>query len=360
MGQNENLCRYIDKLPDETDAVIICNQANRKYLTGFISTAGTLFITHDAAYFIIDGRYYEAARDSIHFCTVILEENLNQQLRTLIKRHRVHIVELEVSTLSLKRALQFQRELVPAEVVFRKTAETCLQNCRAIKSSTEVKAIRAAQHIAVEAYKHMLTFARPGVPELELVAEIGTYAARHGCQRRAFSYIFTSGKKTALPHGAPPDRTLSYGDIVMLDMSCMVDGYFSDMTRTFCIGKADEEKEAVYRTVYKAQQKAIQSISPGVVCSDIDAISRRVISKEGYGAYFPHGLGHGIGAETHEYPRFAPNCDTGLETGHVLSVEPGIYLPERFGVRIEDLIVVTENGCEMLSRADSELLIVGN
>lgn len=359
MNRNENLYSFMKRLPEQVDAMIVRDQANRKYLTGFLSTAGTLFILHDAAYFIIDGRYYEAARQSVRTAEVVLENKLEEQLRELIRRHNVHTVALEISRLPLAQALTFSEGLAPAQVLFDGAAESALQACRQIKSPREVESIRAAQNIAVLAFEHMLRFARAGVPELELAAELGTFAARHGCQRRAFSMIFTSGAKTALPHGAPPDRVLTHGDIVMVDMSCMVDGFFSDMTRTFCIGSADEEKRAVYDLVYRAQQEAIACIRPGVVCQDVDEASRRVIRDAGYGEYYPHGLGHGIGAETHELPRFAPGCETVLKPGHVLSVEPGIYLPGRFGVRIEDLAVVTENGCEMISQASGELIVVG-
>lgn len=359
MNRNESLRKFMECLPQETDAVILRDQANRKYLTGFLSTAGTLFVTHDAAYFIIDGRYYEAAKNAVPFCDVILEDDLNEQLRCLAARHNVHAVELETNRIPLAQALELQKALEPVKVVFSTNAQECLKKCREIKTQQEINAIRAAQHVAVSAFEHMLMFARAGVPELELAAELGTFAARHGCQRRAFSMIFTSGEKTALPHGAPPDRTLSYGDIVMVDMSCMIDGFFSDMTRTFCVGKADEEKEKIYKIVYEAQQNAIRAIRPGVICRDVDTASREVISKAGYGSYYPHGLGHGIGAETHEFPRFSQNCDTVLEPGHVLSVEPGIYLPRRFGVRIEDLMFVTPDGCEMISQASEELIVVG-
>lgn len=359
MNRNETLRIFMEQLPAETDAMIVRDQANRKYLTGFLSTAGTLFITHSASYFIIDGRYFEAAKQAVSTCRVLLEEHLDEQLRELIQLHNVRTVSLEISRIPLEQALHFQKSLAPARVVFDGAAEESLRRCREIKTAEEIRAIRAAQHIAVSAFEHMLTFARAGVPELELAAELGTFAARHGCQRRAFSMIFTSGSKTALPHGAPPDRSLSYGDIVMVDMSCMVDGFFSDMTRTFCVGHADEEKQEVYRIVYRAQQEAIRAIRPGVACRDIDAVSRRVISDAGYGEYYPHGLGHGIGAETHEFPRFASSCGTLLRPGHVLSVEPGIYLPGRFGVRIEDLMFVTSDGCEMISQAPSEIPVVG-
>lgn len=359
MNRNETLSTFMERLPEAVDAMIVRDQANRKYLTGFLSTAGTLFITHEAAYMIVDGRYYEAAKRTVKNCGVILEDNLDVQLRKLAARHGVRTIAVEPSRLPMAQALHLQKSLAPVQVIFDAGAENCLKGCREIKTPCELQAISAAQNIAAAAFEHMLYFARPGVQELELAAELGTFAARHGCQRRAFSMIFTSGVKTALPHGAPPDRALMYGDLVMVDMSCMVDGFFSDMTRTFCVGAADEEKQRMYRVVYEAQQRAVRAVRPGVVCSDVDAVSRRVIGEAGFGAHYPHGLGHGIGAETHESPRFAPGDGTILQPGHVLSVEPGIYLPGRFGIRIEDLVVVTARGCEMISRAPGELLVTG-
>lgn len=358
MNRNQCIETFMQHMPNEIDAAIVSDAANRKYLTGFISTAGTLLITRQAAYFIVDGRYVEAAQKNISNCKVILETSLENQLRTLIAYHQIQRIGIEISKLSYARAVWLKENLAPTEVLLSSEMEYCLQQCRAVKSADEIAAIRTAQSIACAAFEHMTAFARPGVQELELAIELGTFAARHGCQRRAFSMILTSGAKTALPHGAPPDRALTYGDVVMVDMSCMYEGFFSDMTRTFCVGKAGEKEQKIYHIVYEAQKAAMQAIKAEMPCNQIDEKARQIIRDAGYGAYFSHNLGHSIGSETHEQPCFSPQCTALLQAGQVLSVEPGIYLPNQFGIRIEDLALVTENGCEMLSKSPAEILVV--
>lgn len=349
---------FMERMPESCDAAIVINGANRRYLTGFSSSEGTLFITRQSAYCIVDGRYIEAAEQKIKGCGILLEEDLDQQLRDLIERHRVHTVGIEVNSISLARARHLQKALLPAQVLFDPYTDECLKEMRAVKTEYELNAIRQAQAIADETFLNMLNFVHPGAKELELAIVLGEYAARHGCEKRSFSMIVTSGTKTSLPHGAPLDRDLEKGDLVMVDMGCMVDGYSCDMTRTFAVCSIGKRQGEIYEIVRKAQDKAVKLIHPGVRCCEVDAAARDEIANQGYGEYFGHNLGHSIGLEVHEDPRFAPWYQAPLKEGNVISVEPGIYLPNQFGVRIEDLAVITGDGCELLSKVSRELIIV--
>ncbi|MBS6953683.1 MAG: aminopeptidase P family protein [Enterocloster asparagiformis] len=350
--------RFMERLPRSCDAAVIVGGANRRYLTGFSSSAGTLFITREAAYCIVDGRYIEAAEQTVRGCSILLEEDLDQQLRDLVERHGVKTVGIEADTLSLSRALRWQRTLLPARLLLDSGVDSCLKALRAVKSEEELKAICQAQSIADEAFYNMLNYVHPGAKELDLAIVLGEYAALHGCEKRSFGMIFTSGVKTSLPHGAPPDRCLEKGDLVMVDMGCMVNGYSSDMTRTFAVGEAGSRQREIYKIVQEAQERAVACIRPGALCREVDRAARDHIAEAGYGGYFGHNLGHSIGLEVHEDPRFSPQCETPLTAGNVISVEPGIYLPGRFGVRIEDLAVVTTKGCELISGVPRDLMIV--
>ena len=349
---------FQEHMPETCDAVIITNGSNRSYLTGFSSSAGTLFMTRRESWFIVDGRYIEAARQKVSGSRVCLEEDLDRQLKELVQRHCVKTIGIEADSLNVGRALHWQEILLPAKVMFGREVQMCLEQLRSVKSAEELAAIRRAQEIADQAFMNMLNFVRPGVHELDLAIILGEFTARHGCEKRSFHMIFTSGAKTSLPHGAPPDRCLEAGDFVMVDMGCMIDGYSCDITRTFAVRSADEEQRRIYEIVRQAQERAIDAIRPGVLCSRVDAAARGYIEREGFGPYFNHNLGHSIGLDVHENPRFAPWCHVPLKVGHVISVEPGIYLPGRFGVRIEDLAHVTEHSCELFSGISRGLIIV--
>ncbi len=355
---NNILTKFTADFPSELDAAIIINDANRKYLTGFISTAGTLVVTRQAVYFIIDGRFFEHAKKQIKGIEIILEDNIFKQVDKLLSKHNAVNVGIESSTAPYLYVNKLKKHFQSKNILCDNTLDTYIFNCRKVKSEEEINSIKIGQQIINSAFEHMLKYVYKGVPELELAIELGTFAARHGCQRRAFSMIVTSGKKTSLPHGAPPDKVLENGDLVMIDMSCMFNGYFSDYTRTFAVNSATDEQKRIYDIVYTAQFLAKNSIKENVPCNEIDNVARSYIKGEGYGDYFIHNLGHGIGVLTHELPKFSPEDSTLLKEGNVLSVEPGIYFPGKFGIRLEDLIVVTKNGCEALSVSPEKLLVI--
>ena len=205
---------------------------------------------------------------------------------------------------------------------------------------------------------HILDFIKPGMTEKHVTLELDYYMLSHGADGLSFETIAVSGKNSSKPHGVPSDKKIEKGDFVTMDFGAVVEGYHSDMTRTVAVGFVTDEQKNVYETVLKAQAAAQAAASSGVCCADVDKAARDVIENAGYGEYFNHSTGHGVGVEIHEYPRLSRLCKTALSVGNVVTDEPGIYIPEKFGVRIEDMLLITENGCENLTRAPKELIIL--
>ena len=338
-------------------AAVVVSGVNRFYLTGFSSSAGTVFITKRQSFLLVDSRYIQAAKEQVQNCQVLLEENGGQLFR-LLQELRVKELAFESNYLSVDAAEELQKKIAP--VVLKKTGEfgRLLLKMRSQKDEQELACLRAAQKITDKAFQALLGRIQPGASELDLMMFLGEEMARQGCEKRSFNMIFTSGDRTALPHGDPELRRVEYGDFIMMDVGAMVGGYAADMTRTVAVGAVTEEQRKVYNIVLEAQKRAIHAVAPGKICKEVDAIARNYIRDQGYGGCFGHGLGHSLGLEIHEDPRFNPVCNTKLEANMVITVEPGIYLPGKFGVRIEDMVAVTESGVENLTKSPKELIIL--
>ncbi len=239
-----------------------------------------------------------------------------------------------------------------------KSTDGILERLRQCKDAEERESLIAAQRIAERALDDVLGLLRPGLTEREVAAELTYRMLKYGGEENSFDPIVVTGSKTSMPHGVPGDKVIREGDFVTMDFGTKRDGYCSDMTRTVAVGHVTEEMRRVYGVVLEAQLAGIAAARPGVPGKDVDAAARQVIEKAGYGAYFGHSFGHSVGLEIHENPRFAPREETLMPVGAAVSAEPGIYLPGRFGVRIEDVVILTEDGCEDITRAPKELLIL--
>lgn len=338
-------------------AAIVLSGINRFYLTGFASSAGTLVVTKERCFFIVDSRYIQAAQERVQGCEVLLEDDCGQ-LSELLQSMGVETAAYETNYISVERAARLRREIAPVALEDTPNLGNLLLQMRRHKDKYELECLRNAQQITDEAFQVLLEKIRPGVSELDLMMCLGEEMARRGCEKRSFNMIFTSGDRTALPHGDPAIRKVEYGDFVMMDVGAMIGGYAADMTRTVAIGNVTDEQRQVYQIVLEAQKRAIDSIRPGIPCKEVDRVAREYIGSQGYGACFGHGLGHSLGLEIHEDPRFNPVCEDPLEEGVVITVEPGIYLPGKFGVRIEDMVVVTKSGCEDLTHSPKELIVL--
>lgn len=233
-----------------------------------------------------------------------------------------------------------------------------INNMRMIKDKNELDRIKKAQDIADDAFEYICGFIKPGVTEKDIANELEYYIKRRGASGVSFSTIVVSGENGSLPHGQPTDRTIRKGEFITLDFGCVYEGYCSDMTRTVAVGNINGEMKKVYDTVLGAQMVAIERMKANMVLRDVDGIARHFIEKEGFGQYFGHSLGHGVGLEIHEEPGVGPRSDGLLLPGTVITVEPGIYIPGRFGVRIEDMVFVTENEVLDITKSNKELIIL--
>ena len=358
-----NYERRLEELRQRTasfcDGLIIRSSVNRRYFTGFLSSAGTLVVDRAGAFLIVDSRYIEAARQKVCCYDVLEERDLPHQLKGLLQDHAVSEAAFDSAAVPFDEALWLEEIIAPVRLIKDRRAGREILEMRKRKSPEELECLRQAQAITDEAFLACLNHIRSGVSEMDLRIFLGAELARRGSEKRNFSMIFTSGARTSLPHGDPAIHIIQDGDFVMMDMGAAVDGYSADMTRTVAVGHVTEEQRQVYETVLNAQILALNRICPAAACCEIDRLAREYIKSSPYGnGTFGHGLGHSLGLEIHEDPRFSPASREILAPGMVMTVEPGIYLTGRFGVRIEDMVVVTEQGMENLTHSPKELLIL--
>lgn len=349
----EKTLRYIT---EKTAALIITNE-NRRYLTGFPSSLGYLLMTKNGNILFVDGRYFEAANKKAVNCEVVLIEKLIEQINEELSKRGIEklIIETEVSVSvyeSLKRKLGVK--VTPSGPLTNK-----LYTLRSVKKRDEINSIISAQRIAEKAFADVLDFINVGKSEREIAAFLEYRMKLYGAEKIAFETIAVSGRNSSMPHGVPTEKRVENGDFVTLDFGAVINGYCSDMTRTVAVGFATDEMQQVYNTVLAAQQKVIETVSAGVLCADADNAARSVIEAAGYGKYFNHSTGHGVGLEIHEMPTLSKRAgDVKLRAGQIVTDEPGIYLPEKFGVRIEDMLLVQKNGCKNLTKAAKDLIIL--
>ncbi len=347
-----------EKLTAFSDAALIFSEENRRYFTEFPSSDGALAVFSDGALFFTDSRYTEAASKCIGDEFVLDSSNLYEKLSELFKEKGVKRVALENDKVTLADFEKLQEKLPEIEFVTSDALSKAIEDIRIVKEESEIEKIKAAQKIAEEAFDHILTFIKPGVTEKEISLELDFYMLSHGAEAVSFETIAVAGKNSSMPHGVPGDYKVQNGDFITMDFGATVDGYHSDMTRTVCLGEPSEKQREVYETVYKAQTAALDALKDGITGKEADKIARDIIETAGYGKNFGHGLGHGVGVEIHEAPNLSPRAPHTLKTGHVVTVEPGIYLPGEFGVRIEDMAIITENGSINLTSCPKELIIL--
>jgi len=340
-------------------AALIASPVNRRRLTGFDSSDGFLFVAPGASLFLTDSRYIEAARGSITACPVEELKDTASQLRALCKEHRVKRLFVEIGDTTLAQAARLRRDLPGVWIETRDSrVDKHLRALRMHKTAFEADCIRRAQAIAETAFDCLPGLIKPGITERETALKLDYAMLCAGAEALSFETIAVAGENGSKPHGVPGERALRRGDLLTLDFGAVVNGYHSDMTRTVAIGEPGEEQKKIYEIVLEAQQAALARLAPGVPCKDIDAAARDVIEAAGYGDHFRHGTGHGVGLEIHEAPVLSGKSKDILAPGMVVTVEPGIYLPGKCGVRIEDMALITENGYENLTGTGKELLVL--
>lgn len=343
---------------NEGEAFLVESAANRFYFTGFESSAGAVFITRNGAVFLIDFRYVEKAKSVVKSCEVQLSERKNEEIKALCERFGVNklYIEADIASVSHYNALVSLLEGVTVESGDK--FDRITEDMRSQKSVAELLLIKEAQRLTDETFTYILNHISAGRTEREVMLDMEFYMRKLGSEGVSFDFIVVSGKNSSLPHGVPTDKKIEKGDFVTMDFGACIGGYRSDMTRTVAVGAVSDEQKKVYATVLRAQREAEKAIKAGVVCKDVDKVARDIIYGAGYEGCFGHGLGHSVGIEIHENPSFNTRCETILKTGTIMTVEPGIYLENRFGVRIEDMVYVTENGCENITKSSKDLIIL--
>lgn len=341
----------------KNEAYLILSRPNIKYLTGFGLDDGYLIVTEKKSVMLADSRYIEAAQDSAFGCDEIIQLKApSEQLPEMLKSLDITQVYTEEANISVADLRRIER-LLDIPVNAEKT-DSVITALRRSKKDYEKKKILEAQAIAEAAFTHVLDFIKPGITERELGLELDYFMLKNGAEALSFDTIAISGKNTSKPHGVPSDKTIEEGDFVTMDYGAVVDGYHSDMTRTVAVGHATDKMVTVYNTVLKAQQACLDILKAGVSCRDADAAARDVIKEAGFGSYFGHGTGHGVGIDIHEAPSLSPRSDAILQAGDVVTDEPGIYIPGEFGVRIEDMAFILPEGYESLTKCEKSLIIL--
>ena len=342
----------------DLDAMMITSAPNRLYATGFPSSAGLALVTKDGSYFFTDSRYIEAASKRITGGEVHetnRENPLTKLVSELIERHGIKRLGFEEQYMTVSELENTWKKKLTCELT---GATALLTELRSVKDEDEVQMLISAQRIAERALQDVLDFIKVGRTEKEISAFLQYKMLTYGSERNSFSPIVVSGANSSLPHGVPTDKAVEAGDFLTMDFGCVLNGYCSDMTRTVAVGHVTEEMDKVYHTVLNAQLAGIATAKAGVTGKEVHEAAAKVIADAGYGAYFGHGFGHGLGVEVHEQPGANLNNDKPLPVGAVISAEPGIYLPGKFGVRIEDVLVIEENGCRDIMAAPKKLLIL--
>jgi Xaa-Pro aminopeptidase len=353
MGKIEKLRSNFSTLG--IDGMLITSPFNRRYISNFTGSAGVVLISEEKAQFLTDFRYIEqASKQCQGFEIIKITGSIPEEVAQQAKKLGIQKLGFEEDFLSYSSfklyAKEIESELVPFSGIIEKL--------RLIKTDAEIKILKVAADIADAAFKHILDFLRPGKTELEVSNELEFFMRRAGATSSSFDTIVASGHRSALPHGVASDKVIEAGDIVTMDYGCYYNGYVSDITRTVAVGEPDAKLKEIYDIVLEAQLLGMAGIKPGMTGREADAITRDYITEKGYGEYFGHSTGHGIGLEVHEGPGLSMKSDVRLEPGMVVTCEPGIYIPGLGGVRIEDDTLITKDLNEALTHSTKELIIL--
>jgi len=337
----------------QIDGLLVMSPINRRYITGFTGTAGAALITEDAAIFMTDFRYTEQAKKQAKDFTVIEHtEAIKVEIAKQIKQLHIERLGFEEDYVTFGAYQQYEQsfftQLVPVA--------NLIESLRMVKTEEELQILRDAAQIADAAFEHILTYIKPGVKEIDVANELEFFMRKQGATASSFDTIVASGYRSALPHGVASEKEIATGELVTMDFGAIYKGYCSDITRTIAVGNINDELNNMYHIVLEAQKRGVSGIKAGMTGKDADQITRDYIESKGYGEYFGHSTGHGIGLEVHENPRLAATSTDILEKNMVVTVEPGIYVSNVGGCRIEDDIIITETGNEVITHSPKELI----
>ena len=346
----------IDKLRStlhDNESALISSYPNIFYYSGFTSGDAYLLISHDRQLLITDSRYTIQAHEQAPDFEVV---DITTGFDEIFKMIHTSYIGYEENVMSVKQYRSLRNKTGDRQELVEMSKQ--INWLRRIKDEDEIKTIAEAEKIGDMAFSYILDELHVGMSERKAALMLESFMKEQGASALSFDTIAASGKRSAMPHGMASEKLIEKGDFLTLDFGCIYKGYCSDMTRTVVFGNPDEKQKEIYDTVLRAQEAALKIIRPGIKCSEVDAAARKVIHDAGYGRNFGHGLGHSVGIEIHEMPSFSPKCEDIVEKGHVITVEPGIYVENFGGVRIEDLVAVTDNGINDLTHSPKELIII--
>lgn len=355
--------KALQKALPEGSVALVISDVNRLYFTEFEASDGFLIVGKSGAKFITDSRYIEAATAQAIDCEVELSEvgdELYAQLFEIIDDFGGKKLLFEASRLTISYAEKFKSHFRKYELDFSSYLDDLINEIRMVKSEKEYKKLLAAQSIAEQALKETLPLIKPGVKERDIAAELDYRMRKLGALGVSFDTIVVAGENSSKPHGVPGDYAIKNGDFITIDYGAIFEGYHSDTTRTFAMGSVSEEQKKVYNTVLSAQLAGVEALKAGLKARDANAVCRDIIKAAGYGEFFGHSTGHGVGVEIHELPTLSSRAAENmiLKPGHVVTIEPGIYLPGKFGVRIEDMLMITEDGVRNFCSLPKELTVL--
>jgi Xaa-Pro aminopeptidase len=350
--------KLFSKLDDKTDCALITSDINRRYFTGMKSSAGCLAVFREKAYLLIDFRYIEKARNTVKNAEVIEQTDFINQLKELLEKHNAKNIAIEAETMTVKELSLYKSKLSEYSFIEDNNLSSAINLLRSVKDEKEIGYIKKAQEIAEYAFNEILKFIKVGVTEREIALKLDYLMLSNGAEAISFDTIALSGANTSMPHGVPSHKRVENGDFVLMDFGAVYNGYHSDMTRTVCVGEPTDEMVNVYNIVLSAQKKALSYAKAGITGSELDSVARNVIIESGFGACFGHSLGHGVGMEIHEAPNASSKSRYVFRENEVITIEPGIYIPGKFGVRIEDFVVLTKDSCVNLTKCEKNILFL--
>lgn len=346
-------------IENNADAMILYDESNMHYACGFSKSEGVVIITKDGkGYHIVDSRYTEialkyAAKSNLE--VIEINTSFMDEIEKIISKHNIKSLLFENETISYSKYIQLKEKNKNIEFI---NLSNQLMKLRNIKDIEEIKLIKEANNIAEKSFLELLPEVKAGKTEKELAALFDYIMSKNGSDGVSFDTILLTGEHTSMPHGVPDDRVIKDGDFVLFDFGATKNGYHSDMTRTVAVGHATDEMEEMYNLVLKAQIAGIKALNDGVKCADVYQAAYDVLETKEMGKYFRHSLGHGVGLDIHEGYNASPKSKDIFEVGNVTSIEPGIYIPDKFGIRIEDLLYISPRGRENLSKITKELIIL--
>jgi len=350
----ERLKRFRNKIEKENKEIewlLVVNPKNLNYLSGFEGEGFALIGVGGKNYLLTDSRFTEQAQKESPDFEILTDELKKKNARILslkkmIEKNKINKIAFESSNLSYADFKKYSESF--DSIKFLPT-ENLIEQIRMVKDKEEIIKMKKAAQIATESLKDVFEMIEPGIRELEIASELAYTMRKKGAQKEAFETIVVSGERSSLPHGKPSEKKIGEGELITIDMGANYQNYNSDITRTIIMGKENQKQKEIFSIVLEAQKAALDFLKPGLKCKEVDSVARDIIAKKGYGKYFGHGLGHGVGLDIHELPRVSFSDNTVLLPGMVVTIEPGIYLPEVGGVRIEDSVLITEESYEILT-----------